>query len=148
MEISDNEKLEKLIQKVAADLNYMIYESAILLKGENSKFYIKIDHLNGISHKDCEIFSNELTNRLDKEEILTNYTLEISSPGLQRKLRNINEFTRFTGSKAKVVFEQDGKRTVLKGIINNVIDTTVELKSDKEEVRLDINNIVKANLEL
>lgn len=148
MDKPEKEKLEDLIQKVAAELGYLIYESSELLKGENSKIYVKIDHLNGISHKDCETFSKELADRLDTEEILTNYTLEISSPGLERKLRNIEEFARFIGSKAKVVYEQDGNRTVFKGIINNVIDTTVELKSDKEEARIDINNIKKANLEL
>lgn len=141
------ETIEKIIQDAAADLGYMIYESSVLLKGEQSKLVIKIDSPGGISHKDCSIFNKEMIKRLDSEKILPNYSMEISSPGLSRKLRSIDEFIRFKGSPVKVIFESEGESKVIKGIINNIIDTDIELKSDNKEIIIDYKTIRKANLE-
>lgn len=141
------ETIEKIIQDAAADLGYMIYESSVLLKGEQSKLVIKIDSPAGISHKDCSIFNKEMIKRLDNEKILPNYSMEISSPGLSRKLRSIDEFIRFKGSPVKVIFESEGESKVIKGIINNIIDTDIELKSDNKEIIIDYKTIRKANLE-
>ena len=139
--------IENIIQDTAADLDYLIYESSILMKGEHSQLIIKIDHPKGISHNDCAIFTRELTKRLDEQNILPNYSMEISSPGLSRKLRSIDEFIRFIGSPAKVILESEGKTNVVKGIINNIIDTKIELKSDNNEIIIDFGKIKKANLE-
>ncbi|MCU0822019.1 MAG: hypothetical protein MUC95_06035 [Spirochaetes bacterium] len=141
------EEIDSLIRSVALDLDYLVYESAIYLKRDKSRITVKIDSLKGISHADCESFSRELGIRLDKKDILPNYSLEISSPGITRKLRSIEEFTRFIGSPAKVIFEADGARSIFKGTIKNVIDTIIELKSDKEEVKVEFKNIIRANLE-
>jgi ribosome maturation factor RimP len=73
--------------------------------------------------------------------------MEISSPGLSRKLRSIDEFIRFKGSPVKVIFESEGESKVIKGIINNIIDTDIELKSDNKEIIIDYKTIRKANLE-
>jgi ribosome maturation factor RimP len=139
--------IENIIQNTAADLDYLIYEFSILMKGEHSQLIIKIDHPKGISHNDCAIFTRELIKRLDEQKILPNYSMEISSPGLSRKLRSIDEFIRFIGSPAKVILESQGKTNVVKGIINNIIDTKIELKSDNNEIIIDFKNIRKANLE-
>ena len=143
-----HEKIEKLIESVASDLNYLIYESSVYLKGNNSRITIKIDRLEGITHLDCDIFSKEISKRLDKEEILPNYSMEVSSPGLTRKLRTLDEFIRFKNFQVKVIFDQNGERRVIKGIINNIIDTNIELKSDYNEIIIvEYKKIVKANLE-
>jgi ribosome maturation factor RimP len=139
--------IDKIIRDTSSDLGYLIYESSILVKGEHSQLIIKIDQPKGISHNDCAIFTRELTKRLDSQNILPNYSMEISSPGLKRKLRSIDEFIRFTGSPAKVIFESEGKINVIKGIINNIIDTKIVLKSDNNEIIIDFNTIKKANLE-
>ncbi len=141
------EKITETIMEVAADLDYIIYESSAYLKGERSQIIVKIDRLKGISHSDCEIFSKALNSRLDEEGLLPNYSIEISSPGLSRKIRSIEEFERFIGSPVKVIFEVEGKRSIFKGLINNVIDTIIELKSDDEEIRINYEDVVKANLE-
>ena len=141
------EKITKTIMEIAADLDYMIYESSVYLKGERSQVIVKIDRLEGISHSDCEIFSKALNNRLDEEDLLPNYSIEISSPGLSRKIRSVEEFERFLGSPVKVIFEVEGKRSIFKGLINNVIDTIIELKSDDDEIRINYEDVIKANLE-
>ncbi len=148
--MTDNATQENIIEaimEVAADLDYMIYESSVYFKGERSQVIVKIDRLKGISHSDCEIFSKALNNRIDEEGLFSNYSIEISSPGLSRKVRSIEEFERFIGSPVKVIFEVEGKRSIFKGIINNVIDTKIELKSDDDKIEINFEDIVKANLE-
>ena len=138
---------EKIIRDTADEMDYLIYESSILVKGEQSQIIVRIDHLKGITVKDCATFTRELTKRLDDQKILPNYTLEISSPGLSRKLRSIDEFIRFADSPAKVVYESEDKMITVKGIINNIIDTKIELKSDNKVIIIDFDTIKKANLE-
>jgi ribosome maturation factor RimP len=148
MEFKDKqENIDKIIQDTARDLNYLIYESSVLYKGEQSKIYVKIDHPRGISINDCTVFTRELTKRLDIKKPVPNYSLEISSPGLKRKLRSIEEFIRFIGSPAKIIYTSEDGIKVIKGIINNIIDTKVELKSDNKEFIIEFEKITKANLE-
>ncbi|MFH0975333.1 MAG: hypothetical protein V1874_06085 [Spirochaetota bacterium] len=141
------ENIDKIVRDTARDLNYIIYESSVLYRGEQSKIYVKIDHPEGISVKDCTVYTKELTKRLDIEKVLPNYSLEVSSPGLKRKLRSIEEFIRFIGSPAKLIYSSEDGTKVIKGIINNIIDTKVELKSDNKEYIIDFEKITKANLE-
>lgn len=139
--------IETIIRDTAAELGYLIYESSVLIKGELSQLIIKIDHPKGISHNDCAVFTKEMTKRLDSQKVFPNYSMEISSPGLSRKVRTIDEFIRFIGSPVKVIYESEGKTNVVKGIINNIIDTKIELKSDNNAIIIDFENIKKANLE-
>lgn len=140
------EELQELIRTVAADLGYKVYESAVYLKGENSKLSVKIDHLKGISHSDCEVYSRELSRRLDAEELLPNYMLEISSPGLTRKLRSLEEFIRFTGSPVTVVFEREGKRESRAGIIQSIAGDAIELRDGDAVITIRYGEVVRANL--
>ncbi len=141
------EKIEETVAQIARDLDYMIYDVSILLKGENSRIYVKIDHLKGISHYDCEVFSKELSKRLDDDNILPNYSLEVSSPGLRRELRGIDDFRRFKELPVKIIYDDVEKRSVLKGIIIDVGEDNIELSIGGDTIRLSLDRIVKANLE-
>lgn len=63
-----------------------------------------LDHLAWITHEDCEIFSRDFGTILDVEDTAPDreYILEVSSPGLDRKLRNVEDFQRFNGSLIKI----------------------------------------------
>jgi ribosome maturation factor RimP len=141
------EKIEETVAQIARDLDYMIYDVSILLKGENSRIFVKIDHLKGISHYDCEVFSKELSKRLDDDNILPNYSLEVSSPGLRRELRGLDDFRRFKDSPVKIIYNDVDKRSVVKGIIMDVGKDNIELSIGGDTIRLSLDRIVKANLE-
>ena len=65
------------------------------------------DPLAGVTHGDCANFSREFGTILDVEDVITgSYTLEVSSPGLDRKLTKATEFERFVGSRVKVTTRQ------------------------------------------
>jgi ribosome maturation factor RimP len=62
----------------------------------------------GVSHADCEFISQQVGTILDIEDVIPgdSYTLEVSSPGLERKLSKAKDFERFVGQKAKVVLRE------------------------------------------
>jgi ribosome maturation factor RimP len=80
--------------------------------------------------------------------LLPGFSLEISSPGLDRKLRNAEEFIRFIGAPAKVVYDEDGVRKVLKGIIEDAGETGISMSDEKKiVVKVEYKNIINANLD-
>jgi len=67
-----------------------------------------VDRPHGVSHADCEFISHQVGTILDIEDVIPgdSYTLEVSSPGLERKLSKAKDFERFVGQKAKVVLRE------------------------------------------
>ena len=67
-----------------------------------------VDSPHGVSHADCEFISRQVGTILDIEDVIPgdSYTLEVSSPGLERKLSKAKDFERFVGQKAKVVLRE------------------------------------------
>jgi len=65
---------------------------------------VPVEQLSGVTHDDCESFARDFGNLLDVEDLVpgAEYTLEVSSPGLDRRLRTVAEFQRFTRSKVKL----------------------------------------------
>jgi len=98
--------------------------------------------------EDCEAVSREVSAQLDVEDPITgNYTLEVSSPGLDRPLFGAAQFARFVGESAKVVLKlpQDGRRR-LQGKIARVEGSTIAFALDAGEFVVDAANIEKARL--
>ena len=97
---------------------------------------------------ECEAVSREVSARLDVEDPISgNYTLEVSSPGVDRPLFEAAQFARFAGSQAKVGLKlpQDGRRR-LTGRIESVDGDTVTFDVDGAAVAVAIDNIDKARL--
>jgi len=65
---------------------------------------VPAEMLSGVTHEDCEVFARDFGTVLDVEDLIpgAEYTLEVSSPGLERKLSRAEEFARFTGSLIKL----------------------------------------------
>lgn len=142
------DEINRVIAESALKLGYHVYESSINLKEGRATVTVKIDSLNGISHYDCQLYSDELGFRLDEKNLLSRYSLEISSPGLDRKLRNADEFIRFIGAPAKIVYDEDGVRKVLKGLIKDAGEADVEISDEKSIViQVKYKNIINANLD-
>ena len=98
--------------------------------------------------EDCEAVSREVSAQLDVEDPITgNYTLEVSSPGLERPLFGAAQFARFVGENAKVVLKlpQDGRRR-LQGKIARVEGSIITFVLEAGEFVVDAANIEKAKL--
>lgn len=144
--VSVKDRIINTVLETAGELGYMVYEASVLIRGENSRVIVKIDHLRGISLQDCEIFSRGLARRLDSMEVLPNYSLEVSSPGLDRKIRNIEEYSRFSGAPVKIVYLDNGMKKAIRGTIGAVQPGSVEIISEEGDRTIGFSDIVSANL--
>jgi ribosome maturation factor RimP len=104
----------------------------------------------GVTLADCEFMSHQLSAILDVEDIIPggNYTLEVSSPGVERKLSKPAEFERFLGHKVKVVLRQpvDNQRQWV-GALRNYAEGTITLEpAPGKSVRIPLEQVEKANL--
>lgn len=141
------EEIHRVIGETAGRLGYQVYEAGVLLKGENSKIAVKIDNRAGISHIDCERFSRELSAAIDDAGLLPNYSLEISSPGLNRSVSTADDFSRFAGSPVKVVYQEGSERKFVKGVISAAFGDEVTVAGEKGDVTIRYDSIVSANLD-
>jgi ribosome maturation factor RimP len=121
-----------------------------------------IDPPAGVTHEDCANFSREFGTILDVEDVMPgSYTLEVSSPGLDRKLIKAADFSRFTGSRVKLTTRQPvGNNRHFEGRLESFQDGRLTLdlsvashKSRKkmgaaagEKIEIEFANIEKANL--
>lgn len=97
---------------------------------------------------ECEAVSREVSAQLDVEDpISANYTLEVSSPGIDRPLFTAEHFARFAGESAKVTLKlpQDGRRR-LQGRIDSVEGDMVTFSIDGTPFVVSVDNIEKARL--
>lgn len=96
-----------------------------------------IDKESGITHADCEAVSRQLSAVLDVEDLIPKaYSLEVSSPGLDRKLTKLGDFQRFTGRAVKVRVREPlhGSRQVTGRIVGSS-DGAVSLRTSSGETR-------------
>lgn len=99
----ERDRIRQLVEQVVESQGYELVEFELKGGGNNSIMRVFIDKPAGISHKDCELVSEQLGTVLDVEDLIPfSYTLEVSSPGLDRKLVKDSDYTRFAGKLAKV----------------------------------------------
>jgi ribosome maturation factor RimP len=109
-----------------------------------------IDRLDGVSLDDCAAASREIGQLLDIEDFIDQaYNLEVSSPGLDRPLKSMDDFKRFTGRKAKIktVAPIAGEHVFI-GRIQQTDGETIILDVGPKEVRIPFPEVAKARLEV
>ncbi len=117
--------------------------------GKQRFLRVYIDKPEGISHRDCELVSQQLSVLLDVEDLVPGprYILEISSPGLDRKLRNPADYERFIGRLARIsTVEPVESAKFFKGRLAGYADGTVRIEVDGRVIALPFAGIRKANL--
>ncbi len=117
--------------------------------GRDRFLRVYIDKPEGISHKDCETVSQQLSVILDVEELVPGprYTLEISSPGLDRKLMKPADYERFVGRLAKISLNEPvEEKKFFEGRLAGFADGMVKLQLKDRVIELPFAGIRKANL--
>src|SRR5215472_17611956 len=99
------DKIEEIAERVARSSGLEVVEVELRGGGKARMLRIYIDKPGGVTHDDCSNFSREAGTIFDVEDAVPggSYLLEVSSPGLDRKLSKANDFERFTGSLVKLV---------------------------------------------
>jgi ribosome maturation factor RimP len=155
------EKVREIAERVAASSGLEIVELDLRGGGKARMLRIVIDKPSGVTHEDCANISREVGTILDVEDAVPggSYTLEVSSPGLDRKLTKAADYERFAGSRVKLMTRQpvNGNRH-FEGKLESFHDGKLMLDlapvrkkakaNDGEPQKLEIalTNVEKANL--
>ena len=101
-------QITEIAERVGSPEGIEVVDVELLGAGRARLLRIYIDKPGGVSHKECEFISQQVGTILDIEDVVPgdSYTLEVSSPGLERKLKKPKDFERFVGQKAKVVLRE------------------------------------------
>lgn len=146
----DRIRIRQLVLEAVESLGYELVELELKGSGNNSILRIYVDKPEGISHSDCGLVSEQVGTVLDVEDVIPyKYTLEVSSPGLDRKLSKESDYTRFEGKLAKIQTRIPLQhQKVFKGRLKGLRDGSVVLELPQGnllEVPLDV--IQEARLE-
>ena len=92
---------------------------------------VPVELLSGVTHEDCAAFATDFGTLLDVEDVVpgSEYTLEVSSPGLERRLTRAEEFTRFAGSLVKVkTFTPVNQNRLWTGRLTGFVDGVLKIE--------------------
>ncbi len=142
-------KIEEIAQRVAASDGIEVVEVEFKGGGGNQLLRISIDKPQGVTHADCELISQQVGTILDVEDVVPgHYTLEVSSPGVERKLLKPNDYLRFQGKKAKIVLREPVEnQRHWEGKLAGLENGTVLLEAGANRVlRFPLDQVERANL--
>jgi ribosome maturation factor RimP len=147
----DRRGIEQVVERALRGLGYELVELELKGAGKNAVLRIFIDKPGGVSHADCGLASEQVGTVLDVEDLIPYaYTLEVSSPGLNRKLVKPDDYIRFEGKPAKVQTRLALQhQKVFKGRLKGFRDGHVLLelpKGDVLEIPLDL--VAESRLEV
>ena len=153
--------IRAIAERVAASSGLEVVEVELRGGGKSRMLRIVIDKPNGVTHEDCASVSREVSTILDVEDAVPggSYLLEVSSPGLDRKLYRPADFERFQGSRVKLTTREavDGNRH-FEGRLEHFESgrLTLDLSEARRKYRprpespqkleIDLANVEKANL--
>jgi len=142
------DELQKLIEPTVERLGYELTDLEVRLSGKGGLLRLTIDKPDGIDLDDCEKVSHAVGALLDVEDpVPSDYNLEVSSPGLDRKLTKIEHFQRFEGETLKVTmrFPIEGRRR-FRGILVSSDDENIVVEVDGESHSLPLAMLDTARL--
>ena len=143
------ERIREAAERVAQSLGLEVVDVEWKV-GRDRFLRVYIDKPEGVSHKDCEAISNQLSVLLDVEDLIPgqqHYILEVSSPGLDRKLTKPAEFERFAGRLARIsTIEPVENQKFFEGRLAGVAGGKVQIEVQGRGIAVPMEGIRKANL--
>ena len=142
-------KVEEIAQRVGGSEGIEIVEVELKGGGKNQLLRISIDKPEGVTHADCELVSHQVGTILDVENVLPgHYTLEVSSPGVERKLLKPKDFERFQGKKVKITLHEPvGSQRNFEGLLAGFSDGVITLETGAgQAAQFRLDQVARANL--
>ena len=141
--------IQAVAEKAAAPAGIEIVEVELKGSGRSHLLRIYVDKPEGVTHADCELISREVSAMLDAEDpIPGHYELEVSSPGVERKLGKWPDWQRFAGRKVKVVLREPVEQLKhFDGVIARAEDHRITVGlPDGRQVTFPFEQVDRANL--
>ena len=144
-------RVQELAERVAIDHGLELVHAEVAGPDNKPIVRVFIDKPQGVTHEDCSAVSTHLGTILDVEDFIhASYTLEVSSPGLERGLYKRADYERFTGENAKLKTRQPigGQRNFRGRILGLDGDELIFEDRTNGRVKIPLDLITKANLEV
>src|SRR5579875_2769130 len=143
-------KIEEIAQRVLESEGMELVEVEVKGGGSQRMVRSSIDKPEGVTHADCELVSQQVGTILDVEDIVPGgrYTLEVSSPGIERKLLKPRDYERFQGKKVKIALRDpiEGRRH-WEGMLAHFENGQVTLEAAPgKTIQFSLEQVQKANL--
>lgn len=141
-----SEQLRSLIEPVVTGLDCELWGLEYISQGKYSVLKIYIESDSGIDVDDCAKISRQVSSLLDVEDILKGeYTLEVSSPGMDRRLFTSEQYEAFKGAKIKLSLRAayEGKKKYT-GLLCGIENGDVVLRIGDEEILFPLNEVDKS----
>lgn len=145
-------KIEKstleIVEPIASDIGYFVYDVEYIREGPHWFLRIYVDHDEGVSLDDCEKISRTVSEKLDSTNIIpNNYFLEVSSPGIERVLRQDWHYDKAIGLNIHVkLFKAVEGAKKIEGELASHTDEEIIIRTPQNDIKILIQNISKANV--
>ena len=145
----DKEYIETLIKKDIKTLGYDIWGIELLGSSLNPTLRIFIDNENGVTVEDCEKVSKHISKVIEADDTYSiNSTLEVSSPGIERKFFNKDQYINYLGYTIKIRYRDNGEQfKSIEGVLTTISEKGLAIMVKDEENFIQFQEIEKANLE-
>ncbi|MBF0518965.1 MAG: ribosome maturation factor RimP [Nitrospirae bacterium] len=143
-------KLRNLVEEVALRNGVDIVGVEVKGRGSRTLLRLTLDKEGGVTLSDCERVSREVAVMLDVEDIFPeSYTLEVTSPGIDRPLKGRTDFLKNIGKLLNVVTsEKISNESFFRGRLQSVEEDSITLTVDKRIVAIPIDNVSRAKVEI
>ncbi|MCF8010789.1 MAG: ribosome maturation factor RimP [Clostridiales bacterium] len=140
--------VEKLVAPVVESKNMELVDVNYIKEGGRWFLRLFIDKPEGVDLDDCELISQSVEPVLDSNDPISGpYTLEVSSPGLDRPLRKVADYERFQGYAVNIsTFAPVNGQRRFKGVLKGVLEDEIKLSVDKSDVYIPLDQVAKAKL--
>lgn len=143
---STEKKVEELLKKSIEELGYSLYDVEYEKQGKDFHLIVYIEKDGGIDLKDCEKVTDLINPILDKADpIKEQYFLEVSSSGVEKNLRKIEQYKKQIGNKIEVnLFTKINNEKTIQGILKDVDEDTLVIEHNNENIKINLNQISNA----
>lgn len=144
-------RVQAIAERVAGDHGLELVHAEVAGPENKPIVRIFIDKPNGVTHQDCAEVSLHVGTVLDVEDFIhASYTLEVSSPGLERGLYKLADYERFAGKAARLRSRQpiNGQRNFRGRLLGIAGEQVLFEDRTSGHVKIAFDSIAKANLEL
>ncbi|MFQ6112545.1 MAG: ribosome maturation factor RimP [bacterium] len=143
------EQLRRTFLPILEDENLELVDLAVKGKPGNLVVKVFVDKPGGITLDMCESLSRQFSDRLEIEDVIQDkYRLEVSSPGINRPLRSVADFSRKIGKEVKVYYEENLQQQIFEGRIVEVLNEMVHVAGKEEAKKIPISKIRMGKLKL
>jgi len=144
------DKIWEIADRAARAADTEIVDVELLGGGKHRVLRITLDKDGGVSHGDCQAVSEAVETILDEQNLIpgSEYTLEVTSPGVERKLSRPRDFEKSVGKKVKVVLREPvANNATWVGVLTAFADNVLTVESaDGKTAQIALDSVKKANL--